>query len=58
METRNKVLDSAAKWFPFHSGSKREFDVIRDIVGRRPARDGGMRIEAEKTADGRVLVHA
>ncbi|RJE26152.1 FAD dependent oxidoreductase superfamily [Aspergillus sclerotialis] len=58
METRNKVLDNAAKWFPFPSGSKREFDVVRDIVGRRPARDGGMRVEAEKMDGGRVLVHA
>ena len=32
--------------------------MIRDIVGRRPAREGGMRIEAEKVGQGRVVVHA
>lgn len=26
--------------------------MIRDIVGRRPARDGGMRIEIETVGDG------
>lgn len=58
METRAKVLENAAKWFPFQSGNRREFEVIRDIVGRRPAREGGMRIEVEKVAGGRVVVHA
>jgi len=32
--------------------------VIRDIVGRRPAREGGMRIEIERIADGKTVVHA
>lgn len=32
--------------------------MIRDIVGRRPAREGGMRIEVEKVADGKTVVHA
>ncbi|PWY94200.1 Fcf1-domain-containing protein [Aspergillus sclerotioniger CBS 115572] len=59
LETRAKLLDNAAKWFPFEEGSEGKFDVIRDIVGRRPAREGGMRIEAEKLSDGRgVIVHA
>lgn len=58
METRARLLTNAAKWFPFTEESGGQFDVIRDIVGRRPAREGGMRIEAEKLADGRFLVHA
>lgn len=32
--------------------------MIRDIVGRRPAREGGMRIEIERIADGKTVVHA
>jgi D-amino-acid oxidase len=56
-ETRQRLLASATKWFPFTQKSGGEFDVIRDVVGRRPAREGGMRIEAEKLADGRYIVH-
>lgn len=52
------MLANASKWFPFTAESRGEFDVIRDIVGRRPARDGGMRIEAERAPDGRTVVHA
>lgn len=59
METRAQLLANAAKWFPFKEGSKEEFDVIRDIVGRRPAREGGMRIEVENINQGQeVIVHA
>lgn len=32
-------------------------EVIRDIVGIRPARDGGVRVEKE-VADGQNIVHA
>lgn len=31
--------------------------MIRDIVGRRPAREGGVRIEVEKVGEGRTIVH-
>lgn len=58
VETREKLLANAAKWFPFAPGSEGKFDVIRDIVGRRPAREGGMRIEVEKVGEGRFVVHA
>lgn len=56
-ETRAKVLEDAARWFPF-AGGERKFNVIRDIVGRRPAREGGMRIEAEKKAGNKFVFHA
>lgn len=58
METRAKLLENAKKWFPFDTGSKRDFEVLRDIVGRRPAREGGMRIEAERIAGNRTVFHA
>ncbi|KAF7183803.1 hypothetical protein CNMCM7691_004225 [Aspergillus felis] len=58
LETRKQLLSNAAKWFPFTKESGGQFDVIRDIVGRRPARDGGMRIEAESVGGGRFIVHA
>lgn len=58
LETRTELLEAAMKWFRFPPGSERKFDVIRDVVGRRPAREGGMRIEAEKIAGGRAVFHA
>jgi D-amino-acid oxidase len=57
-ETRATLLANASKWFPFTPESGGQFDVIRDIVGRRPAREGGMRIEVEKLANGKQIVHA
>ncbi|KAJ4267259.1 hypothetical protein NW762_003363 [Fusarium torreyae] len=52
VETRQTLLSNAAKWFPLDSADERApgaygFDVIRDIVGRRPAREGGLRLEVE-----------
>ncbi|KAJ5587187.1 D-amino-acid oxidase [Penicillium hispanicum] len=58
LETRATLLANATKWFPFTPESEGQFDVIRDIVGRRPAREGGMRIEVEKLANGNAIVHA
>ncbi|KAF9891827.1 hypothetical protein FE257_003311 [Aspergillus nanangensis] len=58
LETRERLLSNAAKWFPFAPGSEGKFDVIRDIVGRRPAREGGMRIEVESIAGNQCIVHA
>ncbi|GAD93155.1 hypothetical protein PVAR5_1761 [Paecilomyces variotii No. 5] len=59
-ETRAQLLANASKWFPFSPESGGKFDVIRDIVGRRPAREGGMRIEVERVGKGsnRTVVHA
>ncbi|QKX58061.1 uncharacterized protein TRUGW13939_05182 [Talaromyces rugulosus] len=47
-EIRETLLRKAAKWFPFSGSEKAEFSVIRDVVGRRPAREGGVRIEVER----------
>ncbi|KAJ5803122.1 D-amino-acid oxidase [Penicillium pulvis] len=58
METRARLLDNAKKWFPFQPESGGQFDVVRDIVGRRPAREGGMRIEVEELGEGKRIVHA
>lgn len=58
IDARERLLANATKWFPFTPESKGKFDVIQDIVGRRPAREGGMRIEVEKLAGGKFVVHA
>lgn len=55
---REKLLASFAATYPqilIHG--KEEFKVIRDIVGRRPTRKGGMRIELEHSS-GYPVVHA
>jgi len=57
-EIRARLLENASKWFPFTPESRGKFDVIQDIVGRRPAREGGMRIEVEKLGNGKQIVHA
>jgi len=48
-ETRTQLLAMAAKMYPPVLGPDGvgEFKVIRDIVGRRPARRGGLRLEVE-----------
>jgi hypothetical protein len=60
-ELRAQLLANASKWFSFSPESEGKFDVIRDVVGRRPAREGGMRIEIEKVGkdnDKKNIVHA
>lgn len=47
MTTYPKIADE--------SGSVR---VLQDIVGRRPARHGGARLEREEVAPGKTVVHA
>lgn len=44
--------------YPKILNSKGEFDVVRDIVGRRPAREGGLRLEVEKLPGSKRVVHA
>ncbi|KAM0186109.1 hypothetical protein ACHAPI_011887 [Fusarium lateritium] len=64
-ETRQLLLSNAAKWFPFGSQSlistttraSDRFHVVKDIVGRRPAREGGLRLEMERLNSG-IIVHA
>lgn len=58
LQTREELLANASKWFPFTPESEGKFDVISDVVGRRPAREGGVRIEAEEVGNGMVVVHA
>jgi len=59
--TREELLTMAAKMFPQMLNAEGKFDVIRDIVGRRPTRNGGMRLEVEIVEGGpigRKIVHA
>jgi len=61
-KTRETILEKAAQMYPpiITNGlppNKGGFQVISDIVGRRPTRNGGPRIEAE-VLDGKTIVHA
>ncbi|KIH89574.1 FAD dependent oxidoreductase superfamily [Sporothrix brasiliensis 5110] len=67
LANREKLLANFAATYPkVLEGSKRgRFEVLADVVGRRPTRRGGMRLEAEEVAaasSGRakkhVIVHA
>lgn len=60
-DTRERILQMAAKMYPPILNSKGKFDVIRDIVGRRPARKGGLRLEIEAMKGdlrGKRIIHA
>lgn len=49
-ETRARLLEAAQSMIPQASGQKEgsgPLKVIKDVVGRRPAREGGMRVETE-----------
>ncbi|PVH89412.1 nucleotide-binding domain-containing protein [Cadophora sp. DSE1049] len=57
LETRQRLLEAAAKSFPDLLDEDGKFRVIRDIVGRRPSRTGGMRLEVEDFGMGRHVIH-
>lgn len=49
-ETRNKLLKAAESIIPQACSQEQDvgsLKVIKDVVGRRPAREGGMRVETE-----------
>ena len=61
-KTRETILEKAAKMYPpiITNGLPPNgggFQVISDIVGRRPSRNGGPRVEAE-VLDGKTIIHA
>ena len=46
----------AAEYFPDFVDKVDDFIVVRDNVGRRPARKGGVRAEIEELGNGRRVV--
>ncbi|KAI5290104.1 hypothetical protein KEM52_000568, partial [Ascosphaera acerosa] len=56
-ETRGRLLAAAAGLCPglLRPDAVAEWDVIKDIVGRRPARAGGLRLEVQKAASASSL---
>ncbi|PGH26372.1 hypothetical protein AJ80_01870 [Polytolypa hystricis UAMH7299] len=58
LAVRDQLLKKAAEMYPAILNAEGKFDVIRDIIGRRPAREGGPRLEVERLAGGKNVVHA
>ncbi|KAK1984634.1 FAD dependent oxidoreductase [Colletotrichum cereale] len=58
LRVRKKMLKDLAGTYPRILEGGGEFRVLKDIVGRRPTRKGGMRLEREAAGDGRIIVHA
>ena len=56
-ESRRKLLEAAVKHFPKFVKDVDDFVVVKDNVGRRPWREGGLRIEAERLDAGQIVVH-
>lgn len=56
-ETRGVLLRQAVRCFPEFVDDVRNFDVAKDNVGRRPWREGGLRIEAEQVSASKTIVH-
>ena len=58
VELREKLLETFAVTYPSILGAEGKFTVIADIVGRRPTRKGGPRIEGEVLDRDRFVMHA
>ncbi|KAI1334131.1 FAD dependent oxidoreductase [Xylariaceae sp. FL0016] len=58
LEVREKLLQDFAATYPQILDSKGKITVIKDIVGRRPTRKGGMRLEREMLPGNRCIIHA
>jgi FAD dependent oxidoreductase len=55
-ETRQLLLGQSVECFPDFVKNVEDFEVIRDNVGRRPFREGGLRIEVEQLEGGRKRI--
>ena len=58
VQVREKLLHAFAATYPSVLGPSGKFEVIRDIVGRRPTRHGGIRLETEEVGGEKAIVHA
>lgn len=55
---RQHLLERLAATYPEILGKSGEFVPLRDIVGRRPTRKEGMRLEREELGREKTIVHA
>ncbi|KAJ6782396.1 hypothetical protein PWT90_08030 [Aphanocladium album] len=55
---REQLLDAFSRTYPEMFADGKQPHALRDIVGRRPARKGGMRLEKEALNTGHRVIHA
>ncbi|KAI0384029.1 FAD dependent oxidoreductase [Hypomontagnella monticulosa] len=58
LEVRETLLRKFAATYPQILGRDGKFTVMKDVVGRRPTRKGGMRLEQEVVDGNKCIVHA
>ncbi|WYZ44254.1 hypothetical protein EsH8_VII_000690 [Colletotrichum jinshuiense] len=58
LEKREEILKNFAATYPPILGDSGVFHVLKDIVGRRPTRKGGMRLEREDVGGRWTIIHA
>ncbi|KAL0935259.1 FAD dependent oxidoreductase superfamily protein [Colletotrichum truncatum] len=58
LKQRQELLKNFAATYPTILEDGGEFRVLKDVVGRRPTRKGGMRLEREDFPGDRTLIHA
>lgn len=56
-ETTATLLENSIRYFPDFISRREEFDILKENVGRRPWREGGLRMEAEDLPGGRRMIH-
>lgn len=56
-ETRTKLLQNSIRCFPDFVSCMEDFEILKDNVGRRPWREGGLRMEVEDLPGGRQIIH-
>lgn len=57
LSTREDLLKRATESFPDFVKDPKDFDIVHDVVGRRPWREGGMRMEVESLSNGGTIIH-
>ncbi|KAI2630272.1 FAD dependent oxidoreductase [Hypomontagnella submonticulosa] len=58
LEVRETLLRKFAATYPQILGQDGKFTVMKDVVGRRPTRKGGMRLEQEVVGSNKCIIHA
>lgn len=57
-EVRESLVRNFVSTYPRIANESGAVRVLQDVVGRRPTRHGGARLEKEEVASGRTVVHA
>ncbi|KAK7743625.1 hypothetical protein SLS53_004160 [Cytospora paraplurivora] len=57
-EVRERLCRNFVATYPSIADESGSVRVLKDIVGRRPARHGGARLEREEGAPGKTIIHA